>query len=423
MKKILAAVLCIFAVVTTGAFAEEVDLAKEMEAKVFEASNGVELPYRIYVPENTDADKQYSFLLFFHGAGNRGNDNLSQIADNGGLLKRIIGGEKIKYDGGEVNAADEFIIIAPQCAQDSQWVDTPWGKQPDPSYSLADTPKSKYMTAAEELVASVREEYSVNPERMYITGLSMGGFGTWDFIMRHPDMWAAAIPMGGAADVSQAENIVHIPVWTFHQYFDTVVLSEGTQHITEKLVKDGAEIRFTGYFDPQHNAWTKGYAEPDMLEWLYSHTLRTKEEYTPTYRMTNVSGWAQRSTALMLASGFVPESFSGDWRAAADTEEISELLAGTLGDNAPTLDGNKRGELALCLATLFDENAQTAPAFNDLSECDEKTTAAISALTQNGIVSGDGNGSFRPADTLTREEAAALIYRAYMAVNKPAAQN
>jgi lysophospholipase L1-like esterase len=84
-------------------------------------------------------------------------------------------------------------------------------------------------------------------------------------------MFAAAIPMGGAADVSKAELIKDIPIWTFHQMLDTVVLSQGTQNMVSKLVECGGNIKFTPYFDLQHNAWTRGYVEKDLLQWLYSH--------------------------------------------------------------------------------------------------------------------------------------------------------
>lgn len=91
------------------------------------------------------------------------------------------------------------------------------------------------MMAVDELISNVRKEYSIDDSRMYVTGLSMGGFGTWDLLMRNPDMFAAAIPMGGAADISYAEVLKDIPIWTFHQSLDTVVSVVGTQNIVKSL--------------------------------------------------------------------------------------------------------------------------------------------------------------------------------------------
>lgn len=117
-----------------------------------------------------------------------------------GLLDRIINGETVEYNGQQLDTSKEFIMVAPQCASDKQWVDTPWGKKPDPSYNLDEIPQSQYMTAVVELIDKMKASYNLNSARMYISGLSMGGFGTWDLITRYPDLFAAAIPMGGAGD-------------------------------------------------------------------------------------------------------------------------------------------------------------------------------------------------------------------------------
>jgi len=251
---------------------EENPAAEVMTKEVFAASNGISMPYRLYVPTDYSPDKEYSFLLFLHGAGNRGDDNVSQVSVNTGLINRIIGGETVTCNGQNIDSSKEFIIVAPQCARDFQWVDTSWSVLPDPSYKLNEISQSKYMTAVVELVSDVQNKYNINAERMYATGLSMGGFGIWDMLMRYPDLFAAAIPMGGAGDISQATVIKNTPVWTFHQLHDPVVASDGTVAMVKALIEVGAEVKFTPYFDTVHNAWTKGYAEPDLLQWLYNHT-------------------------------------------------------------------------------------------------------------------------------------------------------
>lgn len=138
MKKTFSTIILItilFALQTV-AFAD-ISPTNAMKAETFLASNKVNLPYRIYVPKSYSKTKEYSFLLFLHGAGNRGNDNKNQISVNTNIISRIINGETVTYDDKEINLSDEFIIIAPQCVSDYQWVDTPWGKTPEPSYSLS----------------------------------------------------------------------------------------------------------------------------------------------------------------------------------------------------------------------------------------------------------------------------------------------
>ena len=282
IRKVLSLILAmcmILSLVQTAVFAFEMpgeekprNAANVMTKETYVAADGTKLPYRLYVPEDYSPDKQYSFLLFLHGAGNRGNDNESQVSVNTGLLDRIIGGEKLKNGEKEIDSSKEFIMIAPQCASGKQWVDTSWSVTPDPSYKLDEIPQSQYMTAVVELIDKMKADYTLNPSRMYVTGLSMGGFGTWDLIMRYPNLFAAAIPMGGAGDTSKADVIANTPVWTFHQLQDPTVAADGTVAMVKALSEVGAEVKFTPYFDGVHNAWTKGYAEPDMLKWLYSHT-------------------------------------------------------------------------------------------------------------------------------------------------------
>ena len=270
----LVAIMCFAQTAVFAAATEEVVLLNAMNVmkkQVHIASDGTELPYRLYVPDDYNPEKQYSFLLFLHGAGNRGNDNENQVKQHTGLLDRIINGETVQYNGQQLDTSKEFIIVAPQCASDKQWVDTPWGKKPDPSYNLDEIPQSQYMTAVVELIDKMKASYNLNSARMYISGLSMGGFGTWDLITRYPDLFAAAIPMGGAGDVSKAEIIKNTPVWTFHQLYDPTVSAEGTLEMVKALSEVGAEVKFTPYFDDKHNAWTQGFAEPDMLQWLYDH--------------------------------------------------------------------------------------------------------------------------------------------------------
>jgi len=300
MKKFLVIVLALIMILptfTTAVFADEVNLAAQVMTKeVFSASNGIELPYRLYVPADYNAEKEYSFLLFLHGAGNRGNDNESQVSVHTGLLNRIIGGETVSVNGIALDSSKEFIIVAPQCNKEYQWVDTSWSVVPDPSYKLDEIPQSKYMTAVVELIDSMNEKYNLNSERMYATGLSMGGFGLWDMLMRYPNLFAAAIPMGGAGDVSKADVIKNTPVWTFHQLHDTVVASSGTVAMVKALTEVGAEVKFTPYFDNVHNAWTKGYAEPELLQWLYNHTKSKRKVAFVGDSITYGAGVTNRET-------------------------------------------------------------------------------------------------------------------------------
>ncbi|MBE7051204.1 MAG: hypothetical protein E7395_01355 [Ruminococcaceae bacterium] len=362
--------------------------AEVMTKETFVSSVNTALPYRLYVPADYNAEKEYSFLLFLHGAGNRGDTNESQVSANTGLINRIITGETVTYDGEVIDSSKEFIIVAPQCQKEYQWVDTPWSVKPDPSYKLDEIPQSQYMTAVVELIGQMQEKYNLNSSRMYITGLSMGGFGTWDLLMRYPDLFAAAIPMGGAGDTSKADVIKNIPVWTFHQLHDPTVSSAGTVAMVKALTEVGAEVKFTPYFDPIHNAWTKGYAEPELLQWLYSHTKEDKnEEAVQTNPITDgASDWAKGEVALAYASGIMPKQIADSYQADITREEFCEMVVNIL---PQSLEASRTAEFADC------ENN------------------AVEYAYSVGVVNGVSNTEFAPSAKATREEMATMLYRAY----------
>ena len=224
--------------------------------ETFAASNGINLPYRIYVPEDYSEDYAYPVVIFFHGAGERGTDNEK-------TLNNVIPNLYIKKTSPFYHA----IVIVPQCPENMQWVDTPWANG---NYTLDNVPISKPMTAAVELLDSVIETYSVNTDRQYVMGLSMGGFGTWDLIMRYPERFAAAIPFCGGADPKQAENLAKIPIWTFHDTTDPTVPVSGTQATVEAIKAAGGTL--STYNETSrygHNVWTPGSQTPALPGWLF----------------------------------------------------------------------------------------------------------------------------------------------------------
>ncbi len=227
-----------------------------MDYEVFEGKNGLSLPYRIYVPEG-NIKKEQPLLIFLHGAGECGNDNTTHISIHNELLIKVINDKEMS----------EAYIIAPQCPKEMKWVDVLWDKG---NYKLCDTPQSKPMQTVTELMELICGKYNIDKKRIYVSGLSMGGFGTWDLIMRYPDIFAAAVPICGGADPREAERIKHIPIRTFHGAFDPVVPAEGTIKMVEELKRHGAEIQYTELPQEDHNCWRYAYAETDTVEWLFA---------------------------------------------------------------------------------------------------------------------------------------------------------
>ncbi len=248
--------------------ADDMDWKKAMHRKFYMTENGTILPYRIYLPEGYSADKKYPLVLFLHGAGERGNTNSAQLTNsNEDFFGRMLGPNRNEYPA---------ILIAPQCAGSEQWVDTPWA---DGCYSLENVAKSDEMEAVEELLAGVMETYSVNQNRLYAVGFSMGAFGVWDLMMRNPDLLAAAVPIAGAGDPAQADKIKDIPIWCFHGEDDpTVPCETSTPVMADALEKAGAQkTRYTQYpagtFEDGHLIASGVYAEEEFLSWLFAQKI------------------------------------------------------------------------------------------------------------------------------------------------------
>lgn len=210
------------------------------------------IPYRLYLPKNYDESKSYPMLVFFHGAGERGDDNEKQLFHN----------IQYFYD----NLPEDCFIVVPQCPLNNQWVDTPWANG---AYSVDKVPESNELKAVIELIAELKTKYSVDVNRIYAAGISMGGFATWDVMMRHNDIFAAAIPVCGGGDISKAELLKDTPIFTFHAVNDTAVPVAGTRD-TVNAIKNagGTKIKYTEYTTGGHNIWNQAFATEGLLEKL-----------------------------------------------------------------------------------------------------------------------------------------------------------
>ena len=120
-----------------------------------------------------------------------------------------------------------------------------------------------------ELLAEAERMFPIDPDRIYVTGLSMGGFGTWDLIARFPDRFAAAVPVCGGGDPGTAPLIRDLPVWAFHGALDRVVPPSNSRVMVRALQEAGARPGYSEYPDVGHNSWTKAYEDPYLLPWLF----------------------------------------------------------------------------------------------------------------------------------------------------------
>lgn len=213
------------------------------------------LNYRIYVPPDLKPGEKVPLVLFFHGAGERGDNNIRQ-------LHHAIPGLFSYVRKNNIPA----IILAPQCPAGMQWVNVPWGGD---SHTMPKEP-SVPMQAAQKLLQQTMTDYPVDPDRIYVAGISMGGFGTWDIIQREPGLFAAALPVCGGGDTAEAAKLVNLPIQTFHGELDKTVKTQRSRDMTEAIKKaGGTKIQYTEYPGVAHNSWHQTFLNADVLRWLF----------------------------------------------------------------------------------------------------------------------------------------------------------
>jgi predicted peptidase len=235
------------------------DNRDRFEARVFVDQNGKRLPYRLLKPRDRQAGRVYPLVLFLHGAGERGDDNRRQLVHgaNDFASDRIMD----KYPA---------FVAAPQCPANAQWVDVPWSAD---AHTMPQQP-SEPMKLVIRLLAALEDEFPVDEKRIYVTGLSMGGFGVWDVIQRYPRLFAAAVPICGGGDTAEAEKIAHLPLWVFHGGRDGVVQPRRSRDMVAAVRKAGGKPKYTEYANAAHDSWTATYSNPDFYQWLFTQRQR-----------------------------------------------------------------------------------------------------------------------------------------------------
>ena len=231
--------------------------------KEFVLSEGKVLPYRILYPENYDKNKKYPLILFLHGAGERGKDNEKQLTHG---AKLFITEENRKNF--------PAIILIPQCPEESTWAVIKVDRTTQPFKIDFDygAEANWPLVAANELVKKVAKEEAIDKSKIYITGLSMGGMGTFESVYRYPDMYAAALPICGGGDTNKYDKrIAKTPFWIFHGAADAVVDVKLSRQMADKLKSLKTEVKYSEYPGVNHNSWDNAFAEPTFTSWMFSH--------------------------------------------------------------------------------------------------------------------------------------------------------
>src|SRR5271169_5845328 len=211
------------------------------EPKHFEKEIKVKatLDYLLFLPQGYEqSKKKWPLMLFLHGSGESGHD-LAKVKAHG--PPKIV----------ETKPDFPFILVSPQSP----------GRGWNPE-------------VLDALLDDVIRTYRVDKDRVYLTGLSMGGFGTWELAAAHPEQFAAIAPICGGGNRGDAKKLARLPIWVFHGAKDPVVPVQRSKDMVEALKAAGANVKFTIYPEAQHDSWTETYNNPDFYTWLLQQKRR-----------------------------------------------------------------------------------------------------------------------------------------------------
>lgn len=243
---VLAAVIGVTYLHSSTARSAEPEAGKQVEQS-FKSSDSAEVPYLLYLPENYKPGTALPVMLFLHGRG-ESDGPLSLVAKWGPPLL-VAEGKKFPY-----------ILLSPQCPKEDSW--------------SSDTQQLRLS----ELLDSIVEEFSGDITRIYLTGLSMGGSGSWRMAADHPEHFAAVVPICGRGQTADADKLKSLPIWVFCGDQDGVF--KANEEMVQAIQQAGSQtIRFTSLEHFGHNSWSAAYASADLYQWLDHQSLDEEPKY------------------------------------------------------------------------------------------------------------------------------------------------
>ena len=209
------------------------------------------MPYRLFVPPNYDSTRSYPLILWLHGSGSLGNDNVKQIS--GASFRGTH-----TWTSPENQSKYPAFILAPQCPLGRSWTNF-----------VTHRPSSELLLVL-EIIDALKTEFNIDAKRIYVAGQSLGGYGTWSLIAARPDLFAAAIPLCGGGDTNRASVIADIPIWAFHGEADRTVAVTESRKMIGAIREKGGQPRYTEYKGVGHDVWVKAFQERGLVDWLFA---------------------------------------------------------------------------------------------------------------------------------------------------------
>lgn len=262
MKKTILA--CLIACMQFHSFSQE---NMQFEKQLFISGEDT-LPCRILTPANFQSGKKYPLVVFLHGAGERGNDNEAQL--NWGADLFLDPSNLLNYPA---------IVVFPQCPKTDKWAEYTKNSKDSTGYDYKeDAPIRKPLQLVSAFIDTLINSGAVDKRRVYIGGLSMGGFGTLELLWRKPKTFAAAFPICGAGNPARVKDYrAKLPIWLFHGDKDAVIPVANSRLIYGLLSTSNPAAKYTEYAGVGHDSWKNAFAEPGLLPWLFAQKLPARK--------------------------------------------------------------------------------------------------------------------------------------------------
>ncbi len=241
------------------------------QPETIQNKEGKTVVFRKLDPIKMKKKKKYPLIIFLHGAGERGSDNTKQLVHGSAMFLK----KKNRKDY-------PAFVVFPQCPEESYWATRNKAKENsqekyvfdyslDPSFAL----KSVF-----DIIAHYKIMPNVDSNRIYIMGLSMGGMGTLEAISRHPEQFAAAIPICGGGDLDYVRNFAtKVPVWLFHGAQDDIVYPKFSRDMVDKIIVEGGFPKYTEFPYANHNSWDVTFQTKDLFKWLFEQKKIPQTNY------------------------------------------------------------------------------------------------------------------------------------------------
>lgn len=220
---------------------------------------GFSMPYRFLQPENISKNKKYPLVILLHGAGERGDDNEKQLVHGAAMFLNPVNREKYP----------SYVLI-PQCPENGYWAYDSRPKSFMPDNMPINHPQTDELNTVENLINEIEQNYQIDKNRIYIVGISMGAMATYDFVSRHPNKFAAAVPICGTVNPKKLTTIKNTAFRIYHGDADSVVPVEGSREAYKQLKKQGVSVEYFELPGVNHPSWNTAFNNLDFMEWLFS---------------------------------------------------------------------------------------------------------------------------------------------------------